>query len=138
MDSNNETNKNTEAKYARSILRSVDTNIQKTLKKLYGNDIASFSKAIAEISAQKNSPSLPELNIGEIEQNKRELEAKTIAKEMQKVIDHIIQTQDDKAESKTISEHKLLWKIAVVTIVGTGVTAFLGTMLANYINQLIS
>ena len=99
-------------------------------------DLAGFAKIIAEIQRDRPQTELGEPpDLTSITKLTSDSNAKAIAIEMQKVINNVMSAQDKKSEDAFKKNRKLLWKIAVVTIIGSGFTAFLATILANYINQ---
>lgn len=99
-------------------------------------ELERFAKIIANVQKDIPQKGIGEpLDITSITRLTSDSNAKAIATEMQKVINKVMSTQDKKSEDAFKKNRKLLWKIAIATIIGSGFTAFLASILANYINQ---
>ena len=99
-------------------------------------EIEEFAKIIAKIQKDIPQTGLREApDLTSITRLTSDSNAKAIAIEMQKIINKVISAQDKKSEDAFKKNRKLLWKIAAVTIIGSGFTAFLAGILANYFNQ---
>lgn len=74
-------------------------------------------------------------SIAKHEQFKREAQAQAMADAMNDVIKEILKEQNDINASNRKMDHRTLWLIAFVTILGAGLTSFFGNWLFAIINR---
>lgn len=74
-------------------------------------------------------------SIAKHEQFKREAQAQAMADAMNDVIKEILKEQNDINASNRKKDHRTLWRIAFVTILGAGLTSFFGNWLFAIISR---
>ena len=105
----------------------VPENIQKTISNLNKNGTLT-NTALCSTGADHNSDmaSLLDINLGEFTQSKQQVLAETNARAIGEVIQEILKQQNKTADTRRKEDNRRLWRIAFVTIIGSGITSAIG------------